>query len=162
MFVKTLSQTPNSQRQYANLLLAKAAEKPEMRRFSDHLTPELHGRGELVAAPGMHFGAAGGVGFMGSAGASGTALVPPPPTGQASQWRGSIVGEIAEDGTYKVNDNAAEAQDHGWNSDASLTGIDTGSGANAIWVPDSISVSDDGSGSLLVGDGMDGVWMKLE
>jgi hypothetical protein len=34
MFVQTLSQTPNSQKLFANLLLAKAAEKPEIRRYS--------------------------------------------------------------------------------------------------------------------------------
>lgn len=34
MFVHTLSQTPNSQKLFASLLLAKAAEKPEIRRYS--------------------------------------------------------------------------------------------------------------------------------
>ncbi|KAE8452517.1 hypothetical protein EG329_000420 [Mollisiaceae sp. DMI_Dod_QoI] len=163
LFVKTLSQTPNSQRQYANLLLAKAAEKPMMRRFSDHLTPELHGHGGLVPTPGLDFAAAAGIEFVGSATTPGASLMPPAPVGQGRHWKGSVVGEIAEDGTYKGNEDVTDQQNQGaWNSDASATGTGTGSGANAIWIPDSISVSDDGSGSLLVGVGMDGVWMKLE
>ncbi|EHK97046.1 putative Maltose fermentation regulatory protein MAL63 [Glarea lozoyensis 74030] len=44
IFIRTLSQTPNSQRQYANLLLAKAAEKPEIQRFSQSPLPALSAR----------------------------------------------------------------------------------------------------------------------
>jgi hypothetical protein len=41
VFVKTLSQTPNSQKQYAKLLLAKAEEKPEIQRFTSNLMPTI-------------------------------------------------------------------------------------------------------------------------
>ncbi|KAG9229796.1 hypothetical protein BJ875DRAFT_473974 [Amylocarpus encephaloides] len=51
MFVKTLSQTPNSQKQYANLLLAKAAEKPEIPLWGTpgHVT-EARGLGTSLGA----------------------------------------------------------------------------------------------------------------
>lgn len=84
LFVKTLSQTPNSQRQYASLLLAKAAEKPEVLRYVQIPQPGL--------LPPMDFGLDSQL-VVGDG-----ALMPPL---QARQWRGSIVGEIAEDGTYK-------------------------------------------------------------
>lgn len=159
VFVKTLSQTPNSQRQYANLLLAKAAEKPEFRRSSDGLMPELHGHGGVVPTPGLDLGGAGGIGFAGSAAGVGAPGLMPQ---QGRQWRGSIMGEVQDDGTYKINEDVADGQNQNWGSDASASATGTGSGPNTIWIPDSISVSDDGSGSLLVGDGMEGVWMKME
>lgn len=93
MFVRTLSQTPNSQRQYANLLLAKVAEKPEIRRFSHDLTKAL----SIDTRPG--------------ASGSNTHMVP---RLEEQQWRGSIMGEIkadqdiicqAEEDGYGLTDN---------------------------------------------------------
>lgn len=82
MFVKTLSQTPNAQRQYANLLLAKATEKPEIRRFSHNLMKELS-IGTFPEENGSNTNMALHVGER--------------------KWRGSIMGEIkdGEDSLYK-------------------------------------------------------------
>ena len=138
MFVRTLSQTPNSQRQYANLLLAKAAEKPEIQRFSDHLVPELSGHDHALPMPTS----AAGTGFDGLGGVFDTTAVGlMPPVQQRPHWRGSIVGEIGEDGVYKVEDEGHDRQDENvvhWND-------------NAVWVTDT---SNDGD-SVMSG----GVWM---
>ena len=78
MFVRTLSQTPNSQRQYANLLLAKMAEKPEIQRFSRHLVPELSGHDAVLAPHGSLPVAAPGFDSLGGVfDASVTGLMPP-------------------------------------------------------------------------------------
>ncbi|TGO56478.1 hypothetical protein BCON_0077g00320 [Botryotinia convoluta] len=76
MFVRTLSQTPNSQRQYAALLLAKVTEKPEIQRFSHNLTKVL----SINTVP--------------DAIESNANLVPHI---REPQWRGSIVGELKSD-----------------------------------------------------------------
>ena len=134
MFVKTLSQTPNSQRQYANLLLAKAAEKPEIQRFSQTLVPALSSHGLPVPMSGVDFGVGGvGVPFVTADG-----LMAPVPV---REWRGSIVGEINDDGVYKVEDDGTE--EHGgaeWSD-------------NTVWVTD----SNDGDS---VGGTVPGVWMS--
>jgi hypothetical protein len=128
VFVKTLSQTPNSQRQYANLLLAKAAEKPELQRLTQTLTPALADHG-MMPPP---------VDFLGYGHANGNGLVPP----VQREWRGSIVGEIGDDGSYKVNEDAQEDQQVLW-------------AENAIWIPETVSsVSDDGMAGI-----DDGVWI---
>jgi hypothetical protein len=93
MFVKTLSQTPNSQRQYANLLLAKAQDKPEIMRWSQGLVPSLSDHSTT------------GVG-LGSFTAANVELMVPVPVQR--RWRGSIVGEIGEDGEYKAEGGAVE------------------------------------------------------
>jgi hypothetical protein len=112
IFVRTLSQTPNSQRQYANLLLAKAAEKPEIQRFSQTLSPALS---DPAMVPGINFSAGGAVGLgIGN----GDGLMPPV---QARQWRGSIVGEIVDDDLYEKNEDAQDEET--WTNDA-------------IWIPD--------------------------
>lgn len=104
VFVKTLSQTPNSQRQYANLLLAKAAEKPEIQRFGISLNGPLsavsgsvHTEGSI--AEGLVSPIEGGFPYLGTTNGnvSGEELDGgmeglPVPRG----WRGSIVGEIGE------------------------------------------------------------------
>ncbi|KAH8819937.1 hypothetical protein F5884DRAFT_30693 [Xylogone sp. PMI_703] len=41
VFIRTLSQNPNSQTQYANVLLAKASERPEIMRYSGGIAPPL-------------------------------------------------------------------------------------------------------------------------
>jgi hypothetical protein len=113
IFVRTLSQTPNSQRQYANLLLAKAAEKPEIQRFSQTLSPALSDPG--IVHPGINFSAGGPLGLgIGI----GDGLMPPV---QAREWRGSIVGEIGDDGLYKENEETQDEQ--AWTNDE-------------IWIPD--------------------------
>jgi hypothetical protein len=131
VFVKTLSQTPNSQRQYANLLLAKAAEKPEFQRLTQTLTPALV---NLAVIPPP-------VDFIGYPPAN-ASLMPP----AQRQWRGSIVGEIGDDGTYKGTEDAQGDQQPLW--------VD-----NAIWIPETVSsVSDDGMNGI-----DDGVWIgKVE
>jgi hypothetical protein len=129
VFVKTLSQTPNSQRQYANLLLAKAAEKPEIQRFTQTLHPELSG--QAMVPPNLDLG-------MPYEPADGNSLMPP----AQRQWRGSIVGEISEDGTYKGAEDAQDEQQAMWTD-------------NAIWIPETtVEESDDG----LVGID-DSVWI---
>lgn len=101
MFVKTLSQTPNSQRQYANLLLAKAAEKP----IAQHLSPPLSLNVPLP--DGLGFGGLAGLNANGGlSGAEGGLMAPVP----MRQWRGSIVGEIGDDGVYRDTEEAAAAQ----------------------------------------------------
>ncbi|CAG8983397.1 hypothetical protein HYALB_00000565 [Hymenoscyphus albidus] len=102
IFVKTLSQSPNSQRQYASLLLAKAAEKPEIQRFSQPLTAPLPDPGII---PQSHDGLPD------------PSLEPQPPP--VPQWRGSIVGEIADEGGYE----GAPRSNVAWNE-------------NSNWVPD--------------------------
>jgi hypothetical protein len=131
VFVKTLSQTPNSQRQYANLLLAKAAEKPEIQRFTQTLNPELAGHaGGMMPDEGFP-----GTGF------GNVELVPSVQT----RWRGSIVGEIGEDGVYKVNEDAVGSQGNNeW-------------GVGTIWKPNEetdVEIRESGM--------VDGVWMKIE
>lgn len=104
IFVKTLSQSPNSQRQYANLLLAKAAEKPEIQRFSQNLTPPLSD--PAILPP------------------SNEAMLEPrlaPQPSPSRKWRGSIVGEIADDGVYKEVEDMPSGN-VAWNE-------------NTIWVP---------------------------
>lgn len=116
MFVKTLSQTPNSQKQYANLLLQKAAEKPVLERTF------AVGFGDVVA----------------------------PVT---RQWRGSIVGEIDDDGVYtdvveenggvvEWKEDAVWISDHGNGSETSLDNdaegevdmeVDVGVGLDVDW-----------------------------
>jgi hypothetical protein len=131
VFVKTLSQTPNSQRQYANLLLAKAAEKPEFQRLTQTLTPALVDHA-MMPPP---------VDFIGYPPANGRLM---PPTQR--QWRGSIVGEIGDDGTYKGTEDAQDDQQPLW--------VD-----NAIWIPETVSsVSDDGLAGI-----DEGIWIgKVE
>ena len=138
VFVKTLSQTPNSQRQYANLLLAKAAEKPEFQRLTQTLTPTLSiANDAMLPPPALDL-----MGY-GSSHVNGNGSLMPP---AQRQWRGSIVGEIGEDGRYKESEGAEEQQAL-WTD-------------NVIWIPETVaSVSDD--------DGMpgveDGVWIgKVE
>lgn len=133
VFVKTLSQTPNSQRQYANLLLAKAAEKPQFQRLTQTLTPPLSlpGNPMLPTHPPVD--------FMGLGQTAGNNLMPP----AQRQWRGSIVGEIGEDGTYKVADDAAEEQQTVW--------VD-----NAIWIPETVASVSDDDGMVVMDEG---VWI---
>jgi len=95
VFVKTLSQTPNSQRQYANLLLAKAAEKPEMQRFTQTLNPALTDRSMFPSYSAYPEFNSNHDGLMA-------------PVVSPRQWRGSIVGEIGDDGVYKVNEEAQQ------------------------------------------------------
>ncbi|KAG4413768.1 hypothetical protein IFR04_013118 [Cadophora malorum] len=100
VFVKTLSQTPNSQRQYANLLLAKAAEKPEIQRFGMSLNGPLSAvSGSVEGSEGLISPIEGGFPYLGTTdgNAPGSELDVgmeglPVPRG----WRGSIVGEIGE------------------------------------------------------------------
>jgi hypothetical protein len=135
VFVKTLSQTPNSQRQYANLLLAKAAEKPEIQRFTQTLHPELSG--PAMIPPNLDFGMGLAHGL-----ANGSSLMPP---AQAQrEWRGSIVGEIGDDGTYKGSEDTEDAQ--------ALWSDDT------IWIPETMDGSEDGLAGI-----DDSVWIgKVE
>jgi hypothetical protein len=137
MFVKTLSQTPNSQRQYANLLLAKAAEKPEIQRFSQTLAPALSHNGLPVSMSGLDFGVGSAEGAAPFVTVDG--LMAPVP---ARQWRGSIVGEIDEDGVYKVEVDGADDQggSNSWSD-------------NTVWVTD----SNDGDS---VGESVQGVWLS--
>jgi hypothetical protein len=130
IFVKTLSQTPNSQRQYANLLLAKAAEKPEIQRFTSALHPAL----SEPALPTMDFSVAGnGLELpLGNVNATGTGtavgLAAPVP---ARLWRGSIVGEIV-DGVYKGDEFGTErvwTENSTWVSGSSDDGMETVTGA---------------------------------
>ena len=106
MFVRTLSQTPNSQRQYANLLLAKAAEKPEIQRFSQTLTPPLTDYSMFPTPVPYTMGP--------EAGLNETLMAP---SVSPRQWRGSIVGEIGDDGVYKVVEGAQQ-DDKRWEEDA--------------------------------------------
>ncbi|KAL2070132.1 hypothetical protein VTL71DRAFT_14812 [Oculimacula yallundae] len=120
MFVKTLSQTPNSQRQYAALLLAKAAEKPEIQRFSMPLGGPFSGSNGVSGVEDFAYGVGEGAALNGPVGGNGNSmrgwrgsivgeigeglgLMPPVPS---REWRGSIVGEIGEDGVYKDNEGS--------------------------------------------------------
>lgn len=150
IFVKTLSQTPNSQRQYATLLLAKAAEKPEIQRFSQPLNnplsdgmtefPYLGGGGDAMQGVGGMRGWRGSI--VGEIGEGlGLGLIAPVPT---RQWRGSIVGEIGEDGVYKDHEEGAGADGgNSWTGDGDV-----------VWVND----NDDNVG---VDEGTEG-WLKME
>jgi hypothetical protein len=137
MFVRTLSQTPNSQRQYANLLLAKAAEKPETQRFTQNLVPALTAHDPMFATAALPVSTlAPGTSFDGLEGFSSEAVAQRPP------WRGSIVGEIDDSGEYKVEDGAEEGLEDDmqvWND-------------NTVWVTDT---SNDGESVMSGG----GVWM---
>lgn len=83
LFIKTLSQTPNSQKQYASLLFAKAAEKPEMQRFGSGLRPSLQDP-TIVSLFDPQ---------VSEVIPSNTASVP---YQSERQWRGSIVAEVDE------------------------------------------------------------------
>ncbi|KAH8670305.1 hypothetical protein BGZ60DRAFT_32862 [Tricladium varicosporioides] len=107
VFVKTLSQTPNSQRQYANLLLAKAQEKPEIQRFSQYLSPALSDN--TMIPPTNLFGSTD-VPFP-SSNIPNVGLVEPVPS---RQWRGSIVGEITDDGAYKAEQDDQSLPPRQW------------------------------------------------
>lgn len=116
LFIKTLSQTPNSQRQYANLLLAKAAERPAVLRFSNPLMPEIGGH---ALGLGLQFPTDPNTVTNGTASSSESedSLMPPL---QERQWRGSIVGEIADDGAV-FDDAEGESEEQTWTD-------------NTIWV----------------------------
>ncbi|TAQ86323.1 hypothetical protein B7494_g5378 [Chlorociboria aeruginascens] len=88
MFVRTLSQTPNSQRQFADILLQKAEETPEILRWSGGLRPAISD-GEFDLAGDKDEG-----------------LVLP-----GREWRGSIVGEITE---ASDNGTMQDDSDHSW------------------------------------------------
>jgi hypothetical protein len=105
IFIKTLSQTPNSQRQYANLLLQKAAEKPEIQRFTQ--APQS---GLSDGLPAMEFAA-----VMPSY----PGITVPLPT---RQWRGSIVGELVDDGVY--NGNNEDVVDE-WTEQSTWVGVNS-------------------------------------
>ncbi|TVY27190.1 putative sucrose utilization protein [Lachnellula hyalina] len=111
MFVKTLSQTPNSQRQYANILLAKAAEKPQIQRFSQMSHPVL------TDQPMISITTPYAVNPQTELSRDGL-LVPPV---SPRPWRGSIVGEIGDDGVYKAVETV-EDDGNQW--------------GNFVWVPD--------------------------
>lgn len=120
MFVKTLSQTPNSQSMYANLLMRKVEERPEVRRWSDHLMPEIsgHGVGALELAGTVPF--------------SNVGMLAPQPV---RRWRGSIVGEITDDSVEKPE----EGDDHDTNTawiPANLAGSNDGESVEepSIWM----------------------------
>ncbi|KAF7961241.1 hypothetical protein EAE96_000907 [Botrytis aclada] len=99
MFVRTLSQTPNSQRQYAALLLAKVTGKPEIQRFSHNLTKVL----SISPAPGAI--------------ESNANLAPHI---REPQWRGSIVGELKsdDDAVHRV-----ERERHGQTDSSTMNGM---------------------------------------
>lgn len=132
IFVKTLSQTPNSQRQYANLLLAKAAEKPEIQRFTSFLQPSLADQ----ALPTMDYSVSGNIADFPTPTSADTLVAPVP----SRQWRGSIVGEII-DGVYQgdedlagENANTAWTEDTTWVSVSSDDGMtDAGVGGGIAW-----------------------------
>jgi hypothetical protein len=148
VFIKTLSQNPNSQRQYASLLLQKAAEKPVL-GSSLGLGIGAPGVGLLPPASGLgvDFGHSGDtIGATSAAGDDGGMGMG---AGIGRRWRGSIVGEIEDDGSYKVHDDTVENQGS-WGLDNEMGAV-----AHTGW----ISGSDDES--LLISDGMDG-WLKME
>jgi len=68
---------------------------------------------------------------------TGDGLLAPVP---ARRWRGSIVGEIIDDGAYKVEDESTEEQGGSWSD-------------NTVWVTE----SNDGDS---VGGTVPGVWMS--
>lgn len=125
IFVKTLSQTPNSQRQYANLLLAKAAEKPEISRFTQTLQPSL------AVMPTMEYGMDMATPL---ANTNDSGLLAPLP---GRQWRGSIVGEIIDDSPVlysRDDDMGAEwTEQSTWVSGS--TNSDDGMGSvEGVWI----------------------------
>ena len=146
MFVKTLSQTPNSQKQYANLLLQKAAEKPEILRFDG------------MGLGGLGVGCGGMVmnGLEGGMGDAVMDIAAPVPT---RQWRGSIVGEIDDDGVYTGHEDATEEStgEVTWREDA-------------VWISEgerdgSIELDDDAVGDVDIDIGDDRDWnfaIKME
>jgi len=126
LFIKTLSRTPNSQKQYANLLLQKAAEKPEILRFSTSLGPQLSNpSGIAPAAVQQSHGTSSGP-FVTPNSAS-LPLASPVPT---RQWRGSIVGEIDDNGNYTVTEDGLAS------ADSDIEGSATW-GTDAVWISES-------------------------
>ncbi|KAH8600915.1 hypothetical protein B0O99DRAFT_293453 [Bisporella sp. PMI_857] len=117
VFVKTLSQTPNSQKHYANLLLAKAAEKPEMRRFSNGLMPSLS---DPTMIPPCNMDFSDTISFMNADGLS---------SPQVRQWRGSIVGEVGDDGIYEPEVGRENQEGQAWCTED-------------IGIPESLGLSD--------------------
>jgi len=142
-FIKTLSRTPNSQKQYANLLLQKAAEKPEILRFSTGLGIQISdpSGGPQSDAQETRGRAAGPLVPPNS---GSLPLASPVPT---RQWRGSIVGEIDDNGNYTVTAD----------SDSELDGSATW-GADAVWISDpTASKSRDRIHALREESGIDGL-----
>jgi hypothetical protein len=143
MFVRTLSQTPNSQRQYAALLLAKAAEKPEIHRFSQTLAPALSSGlpvstngGPTIGGPTIGGPTIGGLDFSAELDVLGPAPFIPADSVMAPipsrHWRGNILGEVNGNGVYGVEHSVGEEPASSW-------------GENAIWgadIDDGDSVGD--------------------
>lgn len=139
MFIKTLSQTPNSQKQYANMLLAKAAEKPTISKFTDNLVCSLD---DPILGPVMmdfDTGAPYGDilpplqprGWRGSrSGQFGDARLPPL---QPRQFRGSIVGEIGEDGSYTAAEESSDEEHTPW-TDNTILISDNDISVPGVWV----------------------------
>lgn len=91
IFIRTLSCSPNSQRQYANLLLAKAREKPEVMRFSGGVAPAL--------TPPRALAPAGQNGVLPAARDNISIGIEDDVQNQKEQqWRGRVIGEVT-DGT---------------------------------------------------------------
>lgn len=111
VFVRTLSLMPNSQEKYARMLLLKAEERPEVLRWSQN--PSL---GDL-APPGP--GTLAGV----------------------DRWRGSIVGEIGDDGVFESTRLAAGSGADQC-ADASLRADENGNGNAEEQQPWDIEVDD--------------------
>jgi hypothetical protein len=102
MFIKTLSQTPNSQKQFATILLTKASEKPEIHHFASGLMPSLkdptmNNPADPRNAVKMPFPTHG--------------LIPRP---TARRWSGSIVGEVDDNGLVKVEEKQDEQSIQEW------------------------------------------------
>ncbi|KAK6586008.1 hypothetical protein PZA11_001065 [Diplocarpon coronariae] len=153
VFVKTLSQTPNSQRQYANLLLAKAAEKPEIQRFAqplgaglgsgvpDEVGENLFGLQDQAMVRQLRGSIVGEIGLADLVRRRREGSLTPV---QTRQWRGSIVGEIGEDGLYKEHDQEGkkralqEDEEAGWTNGSGNVDVQ-----EAVWLT----------------DGGDGVWI---
>ncbi|CCU75370.1 hypothetical protein/Fungal trans superfamily [Blumeria hordei DH14] len=84
VFVRTLSSTPKSQKQYANLLLEKVAEKPEIARLSSGLWSSN------LTLPCLVDGLQESLTIVeNDDAASGSARV--------QAWKGSIIGEVCDD-----------------------------------------------------------------
>jgi hypothetical protein len=124
-FVKTLSQTPNSQRKYSNLLLAKAAvDKPFIQRFSQCSKPGLSKYGMLH----VDIGAEEASGIENVNGNTNGLMSP----GQR-QCGGSILGEMGDHGTYNtnVNEDVPQEEEQGWGGGEGVRGgcdLDSGLG----------------------------------
>ncbi|RKF78947.1 putative sucrose utilization protein SUC1 [Golovinomyces cichoracearum] len=120
VFIRTLSSTPRSRKQYATLLLEKAAEKPELSRLSSGLLGSSLNLKNLSLEGQEIIGSNDGVIAGSSAESSGNI-----------QWQNRVVVEIHDDDEQKSSGEINLPVEEAQNQSSALTGTH-----HTAWIPD--------------------------